>query len=277
MIRAMLEWGFEPDILVGSSVGALNAAHLASGQDTDGHELTRIWSDLRRRDILPLNPFNILSGLLGVQPFIASNRALRAFVTSYIPYTNIEHAERQLIIVATDARTGEPVVLNKGPVGTALLASAAMPGIFSPVEHGGRLLIDGSISSDVPIAAAFAAGATDIIVVPTASALPTQSPRHPLNMVQQALSFAIEQHNRTTLLTGIDGVNVHTAPTPQTAVNILDFGHADELIDLGYQTARTWVPTLPDSIRADRTVVRLFDRVPKRVRTDRDNRASPIH
>jgi NTE family protein len=251
-ILALFEAGFEPDILLGSSVGALNAAFLAGFDRGGAIELTDVWRHLRRRDVLTVNPYMLIGGLLGVHPFVVSNRPLARLITRHIHYARIELAARPLVVTATDARTGEPVELTTGPIHSALLASAAMPAVFAPVARDGRLLIDGTISNDTPISAAIAAGATDVIVLPTASALSDQTPRHPLHMIQQAFDFATDQHARTQRRASPNDVAVWVAPTPLTKVNQLDFGHAEALIELGHDRAAAWVRTLPHALRVPR-------------------------
>src|SRR5437868_9057091 len=91
-----------------------------------------------------------------------------------------------------DVGAGAPVVLSKGDVVDALMASAAMPGAFPPVELDGRLLIDGSVTADAPVEQAEALGATTIYLLSTA-AQDDASPRGALDMVQHAVALALRQ------------------------------------------------------------------------------------
>jgi NTE family protein len=251
-ILALFEAGFEPDLLLGSSVGALNAAFLAGFDHGGAIELTDVWRQIRRRNVLTVNPYVLIGGLLGVHPFVVSNRPLARLITRHIHYSRIENAARPLVVTATDARTGDAVELTTGPIHSALLASAAMPAVFAPVARDGRLLIDGTISNDTPISAAVAAGATDVIVIPTASTSSGEPPRHPLHMIQQAFDFATLQHARAQQRTAPNDVAVWVAPTPLTRVNRLDFTHADALIELGHDRAAAWVSALPHALRVAR-------------------------
>ncbi len=247
-IHGLIESGIEADMLLGASVGAFNAAFLAAFQRGGSRELTEVWRSIHRRDVFVFNPLAIVSGLLGLRPSIASNQRVAVLAERHIPYVRIEHAARPLVVAVTDARTGSSIELDSGLVSTALLASTAMPGIFGPVTSDGRLLIDGAISSDAPIEAAIARGATDIVVVPTGSPVPGRLPRHPLSMVQQGIGFAIDQHNRTSTLAAHGRAVIFTTPTIYTGVNPLDFGHSDELIDLGYKSAKRWACGLPANL-----------------------------
>jgi NTE family protein len=248
-LLALFDAGFDADILLGASVGAFNATFLAGFTQGGAPELAAVWELIRRRNVFSVNPMTVLFGLLGIRSSIASNRRVAGLALEHIPYARLEHAARPVVVAATDARTGEAVALSSGPTEIALLATTAMPGIFSPVTYEGRLLIDGAISCDAPIEAAIARGATDVLVFPTAAPLPELLPHHPFYLLQQAIGFAIDQHNHTVFLTPNDRANIYIAPTPRTSVNPLDFDQPSKLIALGYEAATIWARTLPVTLR----------------------------
>lgn len=167
-VLALLERGIEPDLLVGTSAGAINAAYLAGDPGLDGaRRLAHIWSAVRTRDIFrfPLKPWHLLSHLRGDSLYHGDE--LRQLLERSLPYTTIEDARLGLRIVATDFETGAAVAFHSGSVVEAVLASAALPGLFPPVEVSGRLYVDGGIADNVPISPAAGAGATEIYVVRT--------------------------------------------------------------------------------------------------------------
>jgi NTE family protein len=167
-VLALLERGIEPDLLVGTSAGALNAAYLAGNPGLEGAQrLAGIWTSVRTRDIfrLSLKPWHLLSHLRGEALY--HNEDLRHLLARSLPYTSVEEARLGLRIVATDFETGDAVAFHSGSVVEAVLASAALPGLFPPVEIAGRLYVDGGIADNVPIAPAVAAGAKEIYVIQT--------------------------------------------------------------------------------------------------------------
>lgn len=136
--------GLSPDALAGASFGAVVAVLYALSEDTRALERTAV--DLRRRDVLPrLIDFGLHRGAL-----FAGDRLERYFddLTNGRTFADLK---RPVVVVATDADSGERVALREGSLARALRASAALPGIFAPVEVDGRRLIDGGVGSPVPI------------------------------------------------------------------------------------------------------------------------------
>jgi len=184
MLRALLFSGLHPDFVVGASVGALNAGYFASAPNAEGvASLERIWSGLRRADIFP---FSLASafGLLRHPDNIVDPGRLRSLIETYLPYARLEDAAIPLHIMATDQQ-GLGVCLSSGPAVEAILASAAIPGVFPPVYIDGRALMDGAVAASTPIRLAAELGASRIIVLPTGYACALKEP--PKGAVAKAL------------------------------------------------------------------------------------------
>jgi NTE family protein len=165
MLVALLEAGIQPDVLVGTSIGAANAAYLAADPSLSrAQDLADLWRNVRSRDIFPINPLaitrTILRGgaLFPTQPF-------RRLIAREIPYTTIEGAAVPLRIVATAFDDGSEVVFDSGSVVDAVLASTALPGVFAPHEIDGRLYLDGGLVDQVPLGPAIDAGACTLYVL----------------------------------------------------------------------------------------------------------------
>ena len=177
MLHALIEAGEMPDFLVGSSVGALNAAWFAGAPDLAGVErLAQIWTGLRRADIFPLS----LSGLFGIlrrQDNIADPGPLRRLLETHLAFDRIEGSLLPLHIMATDQQ-GVGVRLSSGPAVEAILASAAVPGIFPPVTIGGRQLMDGAIAANTPSGTAASHHATLAAALVRSAARTAARPRH---------------------------------------------------------------------------------------------------
>jgi predicted acylesterase/phospholipase RssA len=136
--------GFAPDIIVGTSFGALIGALYASGRSPQ--ELRAEAAAMRRRDVFPhIADFGLHKGAL------FDGHRLQAYFDAMVEGRSFEDLDRELVVVATDADTGERVLLSRGPLAPALRASASIPGVFAPVAIDDRRLMDGGIGSPVPL------------------------------------------------------------------------------------------------------------------------------
>src|SRR5215218_6772527 len=132
MLRALLERGIRPDVLVATSVGALNGAFLASRGPTveTVDELAALWCGLRRGQVIPVEPVTGLLGFLGARRNLVPGGALRRLVARNLAHDRLEDLPIPLNVVACDALSGEEVLLSAGPLVDAVLASAAIPGVL---------------------------------------------------------------------------------------------------------------------------------------------------
>ncbi|MFC4525955.1 patatin-like phospholipase family protein [Dyella halodurans] len=167
MLQALLDWGETPSFMVGASAGAINAAYFAADPTRDGADkLERLWCVIRRRDVFPLNLGSVI-GLLRRRDYLVDSYGLRSLLQKHVAYERLEDARLPLHIVASDMLTGEEVLLSSGSVVDAVLASAAIPGVFPPVRIDARLLVDGGVANNTPISTAIKLGATRVVVLPT--------------------------------------------------------------------------------------------------------------
>ena len=133
MLRVLEAHGIKPDLIVGSSVGAINGAHYAGAATAEGiNRLQQIWLGLRRGDIFPFG-LETLFGVIWSRGFLVSSQGLRNLFERHLPYCTLEAARIPIHVVATDLLSGEAVVLSKGSVADAIMASCAIPAAFAPV------------------------------------------------------------------------------------------------------------------------------------------------
>ncbi len=193
MLRTLNEADVAADFVVGSSAGAINAAYFAGNPTADGiRRLEAIWCTVRRSTVFPARPTRSVLAVLGMRNSIVAPTSLRQLLERVLPYEALEDARIPCHVVATDVRNGEEVLLSSGSAVDAVLASAAIPGVFPPVSVQGRQLIDGGIASNTPIAAAVALGARRVIVLPTGfSCEIDEAPRDALGMSLHALHLLI--------------------------------------------------------------------------------------
>jgi NTE family protein len=171
--QALLDRGRRPDLLVGTSIGAFNAAWLAQDPTPHGAAALRdIWHGLRRGMVLPLRPFRLAAGLAGLGRYLVENDAMANWLRNLLPYELIEDTTVPLTITATDLTRAEPVFLDRGDVVRALLASSAMPGILPPVRFRERWLVDGWLMANAPLGYAIEHGADEVYVLPCGGAEP---------------------------------------------------------------------------------------------------------
>ncbi|MEV4475496.1 patatin-like phospholipase family protein [Nonomuraea sp. NPDC049504] len=157
---ALEQRGFVPDLIVGTSVGALNGAIAAAHPGTAAPWLDRVWTRVRRREVFPLCRLPSRAGVF-------ADRGLRRLIAQAGLPSRIEQLDVPFAAVAMDLATGAPALLDHGDLESALLASAAIPGILPPVVRGGRTLVDGGVIAFVPVRAALEAGAASVVVLAT--------------------------------------------------------------------------------------------------------------
>jgi NTE family protein len=244
MLQALFDAGIRPDMVVGTSVGAVNAAWVGAWPDPAGiNKLADIWRDLKRDDIFPLG-WTAAMGLLGRGTHIISNHGLRTVIEKNLPYERIENAVVPLHIVTTDLRSGKAVVLSSGEAVPALLASCAIPGVFPPVTVGRRELVDGGVANHTPIAAAIERGARQIYVLPIGYPWLHEKPTNALGMALQALARLVEQRLEQEIAMYERCAEILTVPAMEPlAVSPADFSHTGELIERGYASAAKLLQT----------------------------------
>jgi NTE family protein len=196
MLQALAARGIEPDLLVGTSAGALNAGYVAGHGTTPAalEDLAAIWARLRRRDVFPLQPARLGAAALGRAPSICPSDPLRRLIAKHVVFGEMEDARIPLHVVTTDVRSGEEVVLSAGDAVEAILASASVPAVFPSVRIGDRDLVDGGVADNAAISHAVALGADVVYVLPTGFACALErAPSSPLSSALHALTLLIEQ------------------------------------------------------------------------------------
>jgi NTE family protein len=255
-MRAVVEAGIQPDVVLGVSIGALNAAFYATHPGVAGCDaLQTAWSDLRRRHVFRFELFRMLSGFLGLRDHLVGTKRLQTIIRLWLGIERIEEASIPLAAVATDALTGEPVVMTKGDVVSALLASSAIPGIFPPVRREGRWLVDGTLSAGCPVLEALDFGADDVYAFMTATAPRRRPPRGAVAAAMSSVSFLTAKMQDAHLeaarqSAAARGGAVWLVPSPQPeAPSPFDFGQGSSLALAAHDCATAWVKDHPPLTR----------------------------
>lgn len=185
MLQSLAAHGVTADLVVGSSVGALNGAFYAGDPSVEGMaRLADIWRGLKRNDVFPVT-WRAVLGFLWRRDFLISHSGVRKLIDDHIPFRRLEAAPLPVHVVTTDIITGDSVVFSEGPTSEAIVASTAFPGAFSPIHYKDYYLADGAISSNTPVRVAVAKGARRLIVLPTGHACANDAP--PVGAVANAL------------------------------------------------------------------------------------------
>lgn len=246
MMQALSEADIRPDLLIGTSAGAMNAAYLGLHPGPAGIVgLTRLWSSFRRRKLVRLHPVHASFALAGYHPALFDRSGMEAILRREIGTARLEQLPLPVAVMATDALTGKPVLLREGPALTAVMASSAMPGVFPPISWDGRSLIDGSVAADAPVAEAQRLGADEIWVLTTSS-----RPNRPLKGALQIAVHAFSLVSGTVTAAEVAQVrrkaNVHVLPSPVVnGPGVFDFSHSADLIDEAHRTTATWLRDHP--------------------------------
>jgi NTE family protein len=243
MLHALAKHGVTADMVVGSSVGALNGAYYAGDPTLKGIlQLETIWRGLHRHDVFPIT-WRTLLGFLWRHDFLVPHDGIRKLIDDHLPYRNLQDAKLPLHIVTTDFISGEAVVLSEGSAAEAIVASTAIPGAFAPIHYRNLYLADGAISSNTPVKVAVSKGANRLIVMPTGYACAAQAP--PVGAVANALHALTLLIARQLIseLEGLDpGIEYYVVPPLCPLVGSpYDFSRSADHIERAIKSTEGWL------------------------------------
>src|SRR5437763_11948940 len=244
MLQALSEPGVVPEVLIGCSVGALNAAGMAADPTPAGvRRLRDTWVNLDADELWPAGriPGPWMLGRKGqaTQP----NTGLRRLIERTLPYKRLEDAVIPVHVNATSLETGRGHWFTTGPAVEAILASAALPAVFPPVVVGGEAYIDGGVVDNVPISRALALGVRRIYVLHVGNfTRARQLPKRPIDVLLQ--SFSIARNHRFLAETDDPPPDVELVVLPAVdpgRIRRNDFSRSRDLIDRAYAAAREFL------------------------------------
>jgi NTE family protein len=244
VLKALLDAKIPIDCIAGTSVGALIGAGYVTGVTLEKMQ--------RRAAATRFADFG--KWRLSRMGF-ASNDRLERYLYQMSQFTRFEQCKIPLAIAATDLSTGEAVYFTEGEIGPALRASCAYPGLFLPVEHQGRILVDGFLSSPVPVDAVKRLGADFVIAVWLESAGQGEQPDNMVEVISR--SFSIMQRNSN----GNWRRKADVVIEPDVVRYAWDdFQQTPQLIAAGEAATRSMLPKIraalapPESVPVARTV-----------------------
>lgn len=221
VLRAMDELGLGISMLTGTSIGSFIAALRAFGmgwREIGAIALELGWLDLSS---LSLSQYGLLS-----------NRKFGEMVNDLLGRKNIEEAELPLALVATDIEHGRKVVLRRGDVASAVMASSCIPGLFRPVAYNGMLLVDGVLVENVPVSPLLERPERPVVCV---DLLAGHEYRRPENIVDILLNSF---YSAITTVTGMQTAEADLVIAPDlTAFSLVEVSQVAEIIEAGYREA----------------------------------------
>ncbi|MFN7709789.1 MAG: patatin-like phospholipase family protein [Holosporales bacterium] len=230
VIEVLKKEGIEPDLIVGCSAGAIVGALYA-----DQPQVPRL-KDL----LLEMKRENLLKMSLASLPFgLSDGGELRAFLNEHLKAKRFEDLKIRLAVVATGLDSGDLVTFATGPIEPAVRASAAFPGVFSPVEIQARPFVDGGVANPVPVEVARTLGAQFVIAVDLSSSLTDNIPNHLLGVMKRSLEISYLHQSRM----------AHAQADVVIKIPTKDVGTFDDtangyLYELGRTTAYRMLPIL---------------------------------
>ena len=248
MLQALYEHQIEPDFLVGTSAGALNAAFIASRPQTaaTARKLARVWGDLRREDVFPVSMTALIGGVCGRRDHLVPDRGLRALAQRHLEFGELAEAPIPLHVVAFDLIEGREVLLSDGPAVDSIAASASIPGVYPAVAIGERRLVDGGVLNNTPISHAVALGAERIYVLPAQRpGRPSERPaKTALDAAIYGLGLLVGSRLESDIVRYTRDVELVVMPAPNSAgVQPTSFEHSGALIAEALAAARRQLGT----------------------------------
>lgn len=258
MLRALLERGIVPDLVVGTSIGAINGAAVAADPTTDAvARLSEVWTRIERSDAFDASIVGRLATLARSRTHLHDNHTLRALLEESLPVRRIEDLAVRFECVAACIETASERWFASGPLVSAVLASSAVPGVLPPVEIGGEHFLDGGIVNSIPVGRAAALGAREIYVLHVGRVeQPLEAPRWPWQVGLVAFEIA-RRHRFFGDLAALDeNVDVHVMPTGRRTsppgFSGLRFGDTSKIPDHIASAYEASVRYLDEERRAER-------------------------
>ncbi|MBW7881791.1 MAG: patatin-like phospholipase family protein [Caldilineaceae bacterium] len=248
MLRALRDAGIQPDLIVGSSVGALNGGLVANhGLEQGVALLERIWRNIRREDVFPGNVWSQALCLIRSRLHLFPNDKLAELICSSLTVDTFDELLLPFGAVATDLESQQGVLFNCGHLEPALLASTAIPGLFPPIEIDGKRYIDGGFTANVPLHAALMMGAASIVVLDVNSTCePRRQPRTIVDMILTMIQSGLRRRAEieVPMIAAFTPVIYLPAPCLEHG-QVLDFEGSSALLDQAAQVASEFLASCP--------------------------------
>jgi NTE family protein len=217
MLRALLERGVVPDLVLGTSIGAINGAIVAADPTPRSVErLEQVWTRIESSDAFGGGMLGRLGTLVRSRTHLHENEGLRRMLGDALGEARIEDLAVPFQCVAASIESASERWFSEGPLVDAILASSAVPGVLPPVRIGDEHFLDGGIVNSIPVGRAVALGARTIYVLHVGRVdRPLEAPRWPWEVALVAFEIARRHRFVGDLAALPPEVEVHVMPTGQ--------------------------------------------------------------
>jgi NTE family protein len=250
MMRALLERGIKPDLVVGSSVGALNGLVVAASPDLAAVEmLTGVWSRLQARDVFSSTVVGQLGNLFRHGTHLHDGSALRRLIAESAGDLCIEELPVPFECVAACVEDASAHWFSSGPIIEAVLASCAVPGLLPPVRIGDRHYMDGGLVASVPVGRALELGADRVFVLHVGRVeRDLRVPTRPWEVALVAFEIARRHQFAEDMARVPPGVEVHVLPSgdrpPGLSVRYRSPSAVSRRIDAAHRSSAAYLDRL---------------------------------
>lgn len=215
MLRALLDAGVRPDLVLGTSIGSVNGAFVAADPTpASADRLARVWRKVSEEGDFLENPFRQAARAAKYRTHFMSTRPLQRLIDENLGVERIEDLAVPFQCVAAHIESSKARWFSTGPITPAILASCAVPGMFAPVEIEGEHFLDGGLVHSIPVGRALAMGATVIYVLQVGRVEQSlQVPTKPWEVASVAFEIARRHRYHEELDTVPDDVDLHVLPS----------------------------------------------------------------
>ncbi|NNF54664.1 MAG: patatin-like phospholipase family protein [Acidimicrobiales bacterium] len=215
MIKALAEADICPDLVVGTSIGAINGAVVASGSLPEmARRLEGMWGELTARGVLRESVFSRVANIVRHRTHLHTNDAMRKLLLDWLPVKSFEEMAVPFQCSAACVELSSEWWFDSGPLIDAVLSSCAVPGLLPPVEVNGRHFIDGGVVNSIPISRALELGASTIYVLHVGNIdAPLRVPRNAWDVAFVAFEISRRHRFHSDMEDLPEGVTLHVLPT----------------------------------------------------------------
>ena len=215
MVKALGETDVRPDIVVGTSIGSINGAVIASGPlDEMAERLVGMWDELTESGVLREGALSRVANIARHRTHLHTNQAMRKLLLDWLPHATFEELPTPFQCSAACVETSSEWWFESGPLIDAVLSSCAVPGLLPPVEVNGRHFIDGGVVNSIPISRALELGATTIYVLHVGNIdTPLRVPRNAWDVAFVAFEISRRHRFHRDMESLPEGVTIHVLPT----------------------------------------------------------------
>jgi NTE family protein len=254
MMQALDEAGIRPDLVLGTSVGALNGALIAADLNTSMERLLRVWRHGAAAEAFGGSVLGRMATLARSGTHLHSNEPLRKVLRELLPVERIEELAVPFQCVAASIERAAAHWFTKGPVVPAVLASAAVPGLLPPVRVGREHFFDGGLVHSIPVGRAVRLGARTVYVLHVGHIeRPLEAPRRPWEVGMVAFEIARRHRFAEEMVSLPPEVTVHVLPagveggprgSDRSQLRYRDFSRIDEHIERAYKASAAYLAAI---------------------------------